>query len=423
MDRAEIVLDASQRLGDVVRLPTPDKRAYAVTHPRDIRRIMVENRDNYRKSFDYAILAELTGQGLITSDGETWKRDRKLAQPLFTLEMQKRYGLTMDAIADRLARQWGEEVARGELVQVDRDMVRLGIAVIGSTALGVDVTGHEAAIADSLLVAQKQVVKRGMAVVDVAKYLPTYGQYRFKREVAWLHGLLQQLVDARRARGPAPGETDLIEAFEGQDPRAIRDQAITFFLAGHETTAVALSWALSLLATHPEIQERVSAEAASVAAEGLRGFDAYTKLRYTRMAFEESMRLYPPGPFIGRENIEDDELGGFHIPAGSTLALCQYATHRRPDLWERAGEFDPERFSEERRSSIPSHAYFPFGGGPRVCIGQTLGMMEGVLTLARVAREFRMRPPEGEADFPPRPMSLVSLRPARPIRLRMEQKR
>jgi cytochrome P450 len=269
------------------------------------------------------------------------------------------------------------------------------------------------------LIAQKQVVKRGMAVVDFAKYLPTPGQIRFNRVVRKLHALLEQLVEQRRKKGPAPGETDLIEAFEGQEPRAIRDQAITFFLAGHETTAVALSWALSLLATHEDIQERVAAEAQAVHEEGLRGFDAYSRLRYTRMTFEESMRLYPPGPFIGREAIEDDELGGYRIPAGSTIALCQYATHRRPDLWVDALKFDPERFSDERRSSIPAYAYFPFGGGSRVCIGQTLGMMEGVLTLARVARGFRMAPPPGAGEFPPRPMSLVSLRPARPIRLRM----
>lgn len=410
--RAELALNAADALGGVVRLPVPGKNAFLITSPDDLRRVMIQNAANYRKSFDYQILARLLGDGLLTSEGEIWRRDRRLQHPLFHGQALEKFYSTIAQCARDTVSAWkpGTEIA------LEAEMTRFGLHVIGERILSLDIRGWSEEVSHHLDVCQKQIVARGLALVDFARWIPTPGEIRFKRSLRELYRIVDEMIERRAKLGSEPIDLYSVLVAESYPKERLRDQFLTLFLAGHETTAIALTWAFYCLARHPEIDAQLAKEVGGAVSGFVPEREELEKLPYTRQVIDESLRLFPPVAFMGRETIEEDRLGGFHIPKDSIIVLCPYATHRRRDLWPDSEIFDPGRFEAAKRESIAVGAHVPFAMGPRGCIGQHFAMMELQIMLAAVAKRFRL---ELADPSPVRPLPLVSLRPSRSVRMRV----
>lgn len=357
-------------------------------------------------------LAEITGEGLLVSDGEFWRRQRRLAQPAFHREKIAGYAATMVEHAERLSAGWRE----GQVLDLHAAMMRLTLDIVAATLFssGVDAAAAEA-IGASLDVIMARYSDMTYAILPWLARAPLPANRRFAAALTKIDATIRGLIAARRASGQDHGDllSMLLRARDtdgGQmTDQQVRDEALILFIAGHETTALALSWTWLLLSQHPAAWAKLRAELAEVLGGRAPGFEDVPKLRYTEQVILESMRLYPPAWSIGREAKEDIELGGTTIPRGGQVWMMQWAMHRDPRHFPRPEAFEPERWEGDLQRRLPRGVYFPFGGGPRLCIGNSFAMTELVLVLAALAR--RWRPRVDPADRP-RPQFSVTLRPA-----------
>ena len=417
-------LGGLSRYGDLVRMRFGASRYYFLNHPDYIQRVLVDNHRNYGKdTIGWRNLRLLLGRGLLTSEGDFWLRQRRIAQPAFHRERIAGFGRTMaDAAAEMLDRRWA--AAGGGPIDVAAEMMRLTLKIVGQTLLSTDVTAEQDEVGRALGVALHQ----GMARITAPyRYLPlaipTPENRRYRAARAALDRLIYRMIAERRRDGRRRDDllSMLLEARdpetgEGMNDGQLRDEAMTIFLAGHETTANALSWTFYLLARHPEAAEKLAAEARGVLGGRRPSLEDLPRLPYARLAVHESLRLYPPAWFTTRSVVSDDELGGFRIRGGSTVMISAYVTHRHPEFWTRPEAFEPERFAGDRLRQLPRFAYFPFGGGPHQCIGNEFAMMEAVLILSAVAARYRLELVEGR---PVEPDPLITLRPRHGLLMRL----
>ncbi len=381
----------AREYGDVVRLRFGTMVVYLLSHPEHIELVLRGNHRNFRKDRGTRLLSGALGQGLLTSEGDTWRRQRQLAQPAFQLDQIQRYGAVMVDYTERMLRGWKAQEAR----DVHADMTRLTLDIVARTLFGTSAAGQAETVGHALE-ALMTYYASVMSLFPWLRWLPTPGNRRFRRGVRDLDAVIYDLIARRRAEGP--GGDDLLsrllslrdETGRGMTDRELRDEVVTLFLAGHETTALALSYCFYLLATHPEAEARLSAELAEV----LRGRPPTSadvpRLRYAEWVVKESMRLYPPAPSIGREAVNDCEIGGYHVPKGTQIGLVQWVTHRDPRWFDEPEAFRPERWDNDLAKRLPRGAYFPFGDGPRICIGNHFAMLETVLILATVLQRYRL---------------------------------
>lgn len=411
-DRAEAIRRIAAAHGPVVRVPVPGKPFHLVSCPELARHVLLTNHKNYRKSFDWRIVHSLLGDGLVTSHDEVWRHARAAVAPSF------RAG-PVAAMVPALARVVDEEVSAwrpGELATV-RSTTRLALRAFTSAALSVEAGPEElAGIAASVATGLKHLDARLAALVDLAGFLPTPGRLRFARARRRLDAILHGWIDARAARPGRDLLSVLIAASTrvpgGLEPRRwIRDQLVTFILAGHETVAVSLTWALELLARHPAAQARLAGELpAGPSPEWL---ERWTPLD---AAIHEALRLYPPVWSLGREAVADDRLGGFAVPAGATVMISPYAIQRRADLWPDPDAFRPERFAGGPPGQEGPLAWLPFSAGPRFCVGERMALLELKLALRAILTRFRV---ELVSPAPVPREALISLRPRRELPLRL----
>jgi cytochrome P450 len=337
-------------------------------------------------------------------------------QPPFTQKSVAAFASDMVGAAEAMLERWRPTAERGEPLEVHREMLRLTITVIGRTMLGMrtDGQGAEGQLVEAYAEACEVINARLASFLDVPLAIPTPANRRLKRAVGVIDRLVYALVEERRRAGPgAELLSRLLEARdeetgEAMSPRQLRDEIITLFFAGHETSAGALTWTWFLLSQHPTAEAELHAELSRVLGGRAPTAADLPALAYTRMVVEESMRLYPPVWTFPRAAIADDELGGYHVPAGSLVFPAQFLTHRHPAFWEEPESFQPERFAPSRAEQRPNLAYFPFGGGPRTCIGSHFAMMETVLVLATVAQRYRLRLAPGHRV---EPTSIITLQP------------
>ena len=405
----------AREFGDVVLVRFVRWPTYLLFHPDDVRHVLQEKHLGYSKDlYTYRVLRLLTGAGLITNDGAAWLRQRRLIQPAFH---RQRLAAVGDVAADacgRLLQRWDSAADKQGVLDVHREMTRLGLEVAGRALFQVDLaveaeeTGRLVAELNALLT---QLVYAPLPPLIV----PTPRNLRFRAARRDLDRTVQDIIAERRARGGDRGDVLSMlllardeETGEGMDDRQVRDEVVTLLIAGHETTASLLAWACHLVAGHPTVDRQLRAEALALGGGPLPRLADLPRLGYTRMVLEEALRLYPPAWSFGRKAVGDDEIGGYRVPRGSLVWVSPYVTHRDPRFWSRPEEFDPERFTPERVAAIPRFAYFPFGGGPRLCIGSQFAMVVAQLTLAAVAARFRLRPAGGA---PVEPEALLSLRP------------
>jgi cytochrome P450 len=400
--------------GDVVHFRFGPRHLYLLSHPDMVRDVLVTHHRNFAKSLALQRARVLLGTGLLTSEGEFHLRQRRLAQPAFHRDRIAAAAEVMAGHAGRAAAGW----RAGETLDVPREMNRLTLAIAGRALFGADVAGEADEIGRALTDALSLFRRLTNPFGPFLDKLPVPGTIRMKRARARLDATIYGMIERRRASGKVGDDLLgmlLAARDEGGDGQGmtdlqLRDEALTIFLAGHETTANALAWTWHLLALHPDVEARLHAEADAVLGGRLPTADDVPALRYTRQVFAEAMRLYPPAWTIGREPRADFQAGGYRITggAGVVVMLSPWVVHRDARFFSDPGRFDPGRWTPEREAALPRYAYFPFGGGPRKCIGEGFAWMEGVVVLAAIARQWRLRHAPG-ARVEPEP--LITLRP------------
>jgi enediyne biosynthesis protein E7 len=417
-DRLGLMMSAVREYGDAVRIRMGPKTLYLFNHPEHAKHVLSENHANYRKGLGLVHARRALGDGLLTSEGELWRSQRRAVQPAFQRERVAQAAEVIAEEADRMLGRW--RARPGSTVNLVNEMTQLTLGVLGRFLLRADLgsTGHIGAAFEAV---QDQAMFEMVTLNAVPPWLPLPRQLRFRRARRELDALVQRLV-AEHTAGAGQGD-DLLSRLlvaTGQEPdprvrrRRLRDELVTLLLAGHETTASTLGWTWYLVARHPEVYERLHAEASETLGDRLPGAEDVARLTYTTRVVEEAIRLYPPVWMLTRQAVADDNVNGYHVPAGADVLICPYVLHRHSGFWEEPESFDPERFRPALTASRPRYAYIPFGAGPRFCVGSNLGLMEAVLVVAMIAREFRLRRPSG-TPIRPEPMLSLRLRGGLPI--------
>jgi len=414
----------SRQFGDLVRFRLVHRRVYLANHPDLIEQVLVHRARDFQKHYAVRMNRLLLGNGMLSSEGDFWLRQRRLAQPAFSRERLLGYGAIMTDYAGRMLAGWGE----GKVVDIHEEMASLALAIAARTLFDADVCGEASDVGEALNEAQNYFLARFHSLAPLPEWVPTPGNLRLRRAVRRLDKLVYRFIEERHRReasGSPPRDDLLSRLLHARDEedgsrmtdRQLRDEAMTLFLAGHETTALVMSWTWYLLARHPEVDARLHAEVREVLGDRPPTVEDLPKLRYADHIIHESMRLYPPAYAIGREALSDSELGGCRLPRGTSVILCQWLTQRDPRWYDDPVKFLPERWEGGRLlKNLPKYAYFPFGGGPRVCIGNSFAMIESVLLLTAMAQRYRMELLDTE-PVPLRPS--ITLRPGRPIRLKL----
>jgi cytochrome P450 len=394
-DRLGLVSSATERYGDAVRLAIGPKTLYLFNHPDHAKHVLADNADNYTKGIGLMQAKRVLGDGLLTSDGDLWRAQRRVIAPVF---QTKRLASQAEIVAEEAARLVERLRAHigHEPVNILHEVTELTITVLSRTLLDADLSGFPS-LGRSFEAVQDQAMFEMVSLNAVPSWVPLPKQVRFRRARKNLQEAVDELV---RYRDTHPTDGDdvlarLIESTRGEaDPavgrRRMRDELITLLLAGHETTASTLGWSFHLAGQHPEVWERLHREAVEVLGDGPPSFEDVRRLTYTSAVLQEAVRLYPPVWILTRIARADDEIGGYHVPAGSDVLICPYTLHRHPGLWPRPDVFDPDRFDRDRSATRPRYAYIPFGAGPRFCVGSNLGLLEATFVLALVARDLRL---------------------------------
>ncbi len=417
-DSLAIYTRCAREYGDIATLRFGPKRIYVVSHPDLIDEVLVTRAANFTKHYGLRSGKRVLGNGLLTSEGDFWRKQRRLIQPAFTRERVASSGNTWVRLADRLREVWGV----GETRDLHTDLSKVTLEIAAATLFGADdVTAEAAEVVKALQSLTAGFNNRLFRLVRLPDSFPTPGNIRRERAAKRLDDIIFDLIRRRRASGSHGDLLGILLNARDEDDgtrmsdQQLRDEALTLFLAGHDTTALTLSWAAYLLARHPEVALKLEAEADAVLARRAPTPNDLPRLRYAENVVQEVMRLYPPAPVIGRQAIEPCELAGYRIPARGTVLISQWVVHRDPRWYDEPEQFRPERWSGGLLRRLPRHAYFPFGGGPRICVGNHFAMMEAILVLAAVARNWHFEVPAGEGSVRPRPA--VTLRPEGPIRL------
>ncbi len=412
----DFLLDAHRKYGDIVQLKLGPRTAFALFHPDHVYHVLVKGRENFTKQArGYQKLRKIVGNGLVTSEGDFWLRQRRLAQPAFAPQRLAGFAGTMVTATDELTRSWSEPANRNERVNIAAQMMQLTLRIVGETLLGTDVTGEAHDVGESLTLVLEETSRRIHTPWDFQERIPTPANRRFDRALERLDQAVHRIINERR-REPGAGDNLLSMLMAARDEETgsqmtdqqLRDEVMTFFLAGHETTAVALTWTWYLLSKHVDVRRRVEEEVDRVLGGRLPTSDDVPKLAYTKLVVQESMRLFPPVWGIARLTAKDEQLGDLFIPARSPVLLVQYVTHRHADFWDNPEGFDPERFHPSQVERRHPYAYFPFGAGPRTCIGNHFALLEAVLIVATVASNWRLNLVPGA---PVIPQPRVTLRP------------
>ena len=409
--------------GDVVGMRFAHAHYFLVNSPETVHHVLVDNNRNYRKSPNYKGLKLVLGEGLVTSEGEFWRRQRRLSQPAFHRDRVASFAGAMVDETDRMLTRWEGRV--GEVIDVHAEMMNLTLRIVARTLFSTAVGPEADAIREALGVAIHHANDYAEALIKPPQWLPLPKNFRFRRSMRTLDSLVFRIIDARR-RGENADATDLLallmaatEDGRGMSDRQLRDEVMTLVMAGHETTANALAWTFYLLSRDPEVERRLRRDVSAAIGERAPDAEDAPRLRYSRMVVEESMRLFPPVWAIERQAVEDDVVGGFRIPKHALVAVSPFLLHRHRAYWENPEGFDPDRFSPEQAERRPKFAYLPFGGGPRQCIGMGFALMEAQMILARIVQRFRLDLVSGHR-VEPEPVVTLRPRAGLPMRVRLQ---
>ncbi|WAS81764.1 MULTISPECIES: cytochrome P450 [unclassified Corallococcus] len=392
-----------RQYGDVVSYRLGPQRAHLIAHPEGVKQVLQDHAKNYTKEhLTYRMVRWLTGNGLLVSTGDFWLRQRRLAQPAFHRQRIAGMAAGMVRHTEAMLQRWEPASANGTPLGISEEMKRLTLTIVGEALFGTSVEAQTEQVGVAFTELGKQIAERFRTFRMLPPVLPTRYDRAFREARASLQETVRGIIATRRERGDDSG--DLLSMLmlardedtgEGMTDEQLGAEVMTMLLAGHETTATALSWTWGLLAKHPEAEARLHSELDTVLGGRAPTLEDMPRLTYTKQVVEEAMRLYPSVPIFSRTVEEDDVIGGFRIPKGTSVNLCAYVTQRHPDFWEEPDAFRPERFAPEAAAKRHRFAYFPFSGGPRMCIGSGFTMMEAQLIVATVAQHYRLREAPG----------------------------
>jgi cytochrome P450 len=426
-DTLGFLSEVPRAYGPVARYRLGPIQSYLISHPDGVKRVLQDHVANYTKDHvSYGMVRWITGNGLISSQGDFWLRQRRLAQPAFHRQRIGAMAGLMTQATHELLEQWATVAAQGQPLHIGPEMMGLTLRIVGDALLGTNMTETTTVVGKAFDVISEQVVRRFRTFNLLPPVLPTHSDRALRGSIKTLRTVVQDIITRRRQSGEDRG--DLLSMFmlardeetgAQMDDQQLVDEAVTMMVAGHETTATTLSWVWALLHQHPEVEARLHAEVDSVLAGRTPGLEDLPRLPYVRMVVEEALRIYPPVYILSRKVREDDELCGFRIRAGASVDISPYATHRLPEFWEEPEQFRPERFSPEQVAGRPRFAYFPFIAGPRQCIGNSFALMEAQLIIACVSQRFRLRMVPG---YTPTPEPLITLRPAGGLPMHLERR-
>lgn len=414
--------DCARKYGDAVFFRFVHVPICLLVHPDYIEQVLVTQQSNFVKSRDYRVLSHVMGEGLLTAEGEAWRRQRRLVQPAFHHENIRGYGSVMVDCATRMLDTWEDGVAR----DIHKDMTRLTLEIVTRALFGTTVLERADDVATGLQSMMEEFTWHANLSFILPEILPLPVRRRLRRGIQLLDDVFYSIIHSRRVN--SSDRDDLLGALlnmrhpDGRPmtDRELRDEMMTLLLAGHETTAVALTWTWYLLALNKQTETKLHEELDAVLGDREPTVGDIPHLRYTEWVIKESMRLYPPAWGIGRRALADFEVGGCRVPAGTNVFLMQWITHRDERFYPEPECFRPERWDEPLQGShLPRFAYFPFGGGPRKCIGASFAMMEAVLLLAMFARRFRLElAPDARVELLPS----LTLRPRFGLRMVVHKK-
>jgi len=401
------------RHGDIYRVYAPGRKSYTyvINHPDDVKRVLVSNHRNYTKGIGLDRVKILLGNGIMTSEGEFWKRQRLMMQPMFHRRVVTEFARIIDAANDRFIARWEQQAARGELVNVTDEMSELTLEIVLRSIFGTDF--------------ERLVQQPGgnpFAIVTKEQNRDLKFAYQFRS----LSKLVAGLVRRRRAEreehfdyvGMLMNARDKETGDAMREPELI-DEILTLIVAGHETTASGLNWTWYLLSQHPEAEAKLHAELDAAGEQAAPALTRMEALAYTQNVINEALRLYPPGWILSRRAIEPDVLAGHEIPAGADVLFSPFLLHRHPRFWKDPEIFRPERFDPEHEAERPRYAYMPFAAGPRHCIGETFAQYEMAMHLYKVARRYRLTyVPDGPLELE----AAINLRTRRPLYMRLERR-
>jgi cytochrome P450 len=423
-DPIGFLMGLAHKYGDIAYFKIGSENVFLLNDPEMIKDVLVTHHQNFIKGRGLEMTKRLLGEGLLTSEGEFHQRQRRLAQPAFHRQRIASYGTVMTGYCVRLQERW----KAGTVLDVAREMTRLTLAIVGKTLFDTDLEAEAEEISEALTSAMELWSAFTLPFAELLEKFPLPSFRRFQKARDRLDSIILRMIKERRASGVDRGDL-LSMMLLAQDEEGggghmtdmqLRDEAMTILLAGHETTANALTWTWYLLSQHPEAEEKVHAELDRVLAGRLPTVTDLARLPYTEMVLIESMRLYPPAWIVGRRALDDYEIYPYLIPARSLILISQYVTHHDPRCYPEPFHFDPQRWAPEVRVTRPRFAYFPFGGGPRQCIGESFAWMETLLTIATLAQSWRMRLVPGHPiELQPR----ITLRPKHGMAMTLEARR
>ncbi len=410
----------AREFGDIFYYRAGWIHVYFLNSPELIESVLVTNQQNFRKDRVIQNSRWFLGQGLLTSEGSEWLWQRRLCQPAFHRERLALYARIINGCAEEMLDSWKD----GESRDVHQEMMQLTLRVVAKVLFSVDVKQESGEFAAALNLLMKHSSGARMLLPPWVRYLPLPFLIRVRRAVRQLDEVVYRIIRERGESESDKGDLlSMLMSARDEDgsrmtDRQLRDEVMTFLLAGHETTALSLSWAWFLLSENPEAENKLHHELARVLDGKNPSFEDLPRLCYTEAVVKESVRLYPPAWSLARTAAEDFEIGGYLVPAGSNVVMSQWIMHRDPRFFPSPEQFDPGRWFEEHTQRLPRFAYFPFGGGPRYCVGASFAMMEATLLLAAIAQRFRLRMVPGHKVVP---VPSITLRPKYGIKMSLHQ--
>jgi cytochrome P450 len=418
----DFFMKLARTYGDVTSYRMAGEQLFLVNEPKLIRDVLVTHNRNFTKSRGLERSKRLLGQGLLTSEGAFHLRQRRLMQPAFHRDRVAGYGDLMVGFADRMRRSWID----GAALDIAREMNRLTLSIVGKTLFDVDVEQQAATVGDALTAVMESFWMSLLPFGEVLERLPVPKLRRARMARARLDAIIYRMIADRRSSGSDHGDLlSMLLAAQDEDDgggmtdQQVRDEAMTIFLAGHETTANALTWTWFLLSGAPDVEARLHTEVSNVLQGRLPSISDLASLPFVERVVTESMRLYPPAWIIGRRAIDEYRLNEYAVPPRSILVMSPYIIQRDPRFYADPDRFDPDRWTPEFRAGLPKFAYFPFGGGPRQCIGESFAWMELILLVATIAQQYRLRLVPGH---PVVPQPLITLRAKHGMRMTVEKR-
>lgn len=416
-DSLELLRRIAREYGDLARIPVITGTRILVNHPDYIQQVLVMQPHKFHKSkLSKEATERLLGQGLLISEGDFWRRQRRLAQPAFHKQRISEYYSTMLECAQAQVRGW----RGGQTLNVAHEMMELTLEAAVRTLFGTTLPGEAQRVGRAMTFLMRYSLARARKPIRIPAGWPTPKNRRANREYEFLDSLVYRIISERKARSDSNHRNDLLSLLMGamdedgaqMTPKQLRDETMTLFLAGHETTAITLAWTWYLLAQHPDVEARLEAELRGVLGGRSPEPSDLSRLPYLHAVINEVLRLYPPAYVLARVAIAPFRIGEYDFPAGETVLLSQWVMHRDPRYYDDPDSFRPERWIEALADRLPAGAYFPFGDGPRRCVGQGFALLESALVIATIAQRFRFRLVPGRTAIPE---PLVTLRPKQGI--------